>query len=70
MHNQEFHSLYSSADIIGVIKSRRMRWAGHVAHVGEMINVYKMLVGKSEGKRLLRRPGHRWIIILKWILGK
>jgi len=43
-----------------VIKSRRMRWAGHIAHIGEMRNVYKILVRKPEKKRPLRRPKHRW----------
>jgi hypothetical protein len=54
-----------------MIKSRRMRWAGHVAHMEEeMINAYTIFTGKSEGKRSLRRPQHRWRIILKWILVK
>jgi hypothetical protein len=47
-------------DIIRVIKARRLRWAGHVAHVGEMRNAYKTLVGKREGKKPLGRPRHRW----------
>jgi hypothetical protein len=51
--------LYSSPDIIRQIKSRRMRWAGHVAHMGEGRKVYKVFVGKPEGKRPLRRPRHR-----------
>jgi hypothetical protein len=45
---------------ITVIKLRRMRWAGHVTSIGEMRNVYKILIGKPEGKRPLRRPGRRW----------
>jgi hypothetical protein len=49
--------LYSSPDIIRQIKSRRMRWAGHVAHIGEGRNVYRVLVGKSEGKYHLEDPG-------------
>jgi hypothetical protein len=52
--------LYSSPDIIRQIKSRRMRWAGHVARVGEGRNVYRVLVGKPEGKRPLGRPRRRW----------
>jgi hypothetical protein len=47
-------------NIIRIIKSRRMRWAGHVARMGEKRNVYRLLVGKSEGKRPLGRPRHRW----------
>jgi hypothetical protein len=50
LHNEELHNLYSSPDIIRQVKSRRMRWAGHVARVGEERKVYKVLVGKSEGK--------------------
>jgi hypothetical protein len=52
--------LYSSPDIIRQIKSRRMRWAGHVASMGEERNVYRVLMGKPEGKRPLGRPRHRW----------
>jgi hypothetical protein len=55
LHNEELHNLYSSPDIIGQIKSRRMRWAGHVARMGEERNVYKVLAGKPEGKRPLGR---------------
>jgi hypothetical protein len=60
LHNEELHNLYSSPDIIRQIKSRRMRWAGHVAHMGEERKVYKVLVGKPEGKRPLGRPRRRW----------
>jgi hypothetical protein len=52
--------LYSSPDIIRQIKSRRMRWAGHVARMGEERNVYRVLMGKPEGKRSLGRPRRRW----------
>jgi hypothetical protein len=52
--------LYSSADIIRQIKSRRMRWAGHEAYMREGRNVYRVLVGKPERKRLLERPKRRW----------
>jgi hypothetical protein len=60
LHSGEFQSLYSSPDIIRQIKSRRMRWAGHVVHMGEGRNVYWVLVGKPEGKRPLERPRRRW----------
>jgi hypothetical protein len=50
LHNMEFHDLYSSPSIIRIIKSRRMRWAGHIARMGEKRNAYRLLVGKSKGK--------------------
>jgi hypothetical protein len=56
-HNDELHSLYSSPNIVRVIKSRRMRWAGHVARIGEGRGV---LVARPEGKRPLGRPRRRW----------
>jgi hypothetical protein len=59
LHNGELHNLYSSPDIIRQIKSRRMRWAGHVARMGEGRNLYRVLVGKPEGKRSLERPRRR-----------
>jgi hypothetical protein len=59
LHNDELHSLYSSPDIIRVIKLRRMKWAGHVAHMGERRDVYRVLVGRPEGKRPLGRPRRR-----------
>jgi hypothetical protein len=59
-HNDELHSLYSSPNIVRVIKSRRMRWAGHVARMEEGRGLYRVLVGKPEGKRPLRRPRCRW----------
>jgi hypothetical protein len=59
LHNEELHNLYSSADIIRQVKSRRMR-AEHVARMGVERNVYKVLVGKPEGKRPLGRPRRRW----------
>jgi predicted small integral membrane protein len=61
LHNEELHNLYSSPNIIRIIKSRRMRWTGHVARMGEERNVYRLLVGKPEGKRPLGRPRRRWI---------
>jgi hypothetical protein len=60
LHKKELHILYSSPNIIRQIKSRRMRWAGHVACMGEERNVYKVLMGKPQGKRPLGRPRHRW----------
>ncbi|KAJ4450651.1 hypothetical protein ANN_02080 [Periplaneta americana] len=60
LHNTELHALYSSPDIIRNIKSRRLRWAGHVARMGESRNAYRVLVGRLEGKRPLGRPRRRW----------
>jgi hypothetical protein len=60
LHNDELHNLYSSPDIVRVIKSRRMRWAGHVARMGERRGVYRVLVGRPEGERLLGRPRRSW----------
>jgi hypothetical protein len=60
LHNEELNDLYSSPNIIRVIKSRRMRWAGHVAHMGEGRGAYRILVGRPEGRRSLGRPRHRW----------
>jgi hypothetical protein len=57
--NEEVHNLYSSPSIIGIIKSRRMRWVGCVARMGKKRNVYRLLVGKPEGKRPLGRPRRR-----------
>jgi hypothetical protein len=59
LHNEELHNLYASLDIIRVIKSRRTRWAWHVARMGEMRNAYNILIGKPEGKRPLGRPRRR-----------
>jgi hypothetical protein len=60
LHNDELHNLYSSPNIVRVIKSRRMTWAGHVARMGEGRGVYRVLVGRPEGKRTLGRPRRRW----------
>jgi hypothetical protein len=66
LHNEELHNLYSSPpNIIGMIKSRRMIWAGHVARMGEKKNAYMILVGKPEGKRPLDRPRRRWVDNIK-----
>jgi hypothetical protein len=60
LHSEELHNLYSSPDTIRRIKSRQMRWVGHVARMGEERKVYKVLMGKPEGKRPLGRPRCRW----------
>jgi hypothetical protein len=61
LHNEELNDLYSSPNIVRVIKSRRMRWAGHVVRKGRRLkNVYRVLVGKPEGKRPLGRLRRRW----------
>jgi hypothetical protein len=65
LHNEELHDLYSSPSIIRIIKSKRMRWVGHVARMGEKRNVYRLLVGKPEGKRPLGRPRRRWVDNIK-----
>jgi hypothetical protein len=60
LHNDEIRNLYFSPNIVRVIKARRMSWAGHVARMGEGRGVYRVLVGRPEGKRPLGRPRHRW----------
>jgi hypothetical protein len=65
LHNEELHNLYSSPNIIRIIKSRRMRCAGHVARIGEKRHAYRILVGKPEGKRPLGRPRRRWLDNIK-----
>ena len=60
LHNEKLNDLYSSPNIVWLIKSRRMRWAGHVARMGEKRGVYRALVGKPERKRPLGRPRLRW----------
>ena len=60
LHNAELNDLYASPNIVRVIKSRRMIWAGHVMRMGERRGVYRVLVGKPEGKKLLGRPRRRW----------
>jgi transcription termination factor 2 len=60
LHNEELNDLYSSPNIVRMIKSRRMRWAGHVARMEERRRVYRILVGKPEGKGPPGRPGRRW----------
>jgi len=61
LHNEELNDLYSSPNIVRVIKSRRMRWVGHVARMGEERGVYSFLVWKPEGRRQLERPRRRWV---------
>jgi hypothetical protein len=70
LHNDEFHDLYSSPNIVRVIKSRRMRWAGHVARMGEGRGAYRVLVGRPEGKRPLGRHRCRWEVNIKMDLGE
>jgi hypothetical protein len=65
LHNEELHDLYSSPSIIRIIKSRRMRWTGHVARMGENRKAYSLLVGKPEGKRPLGRPRRKWVDNIK-----
>ena len=60
LHNEELNDLYSSPNIVRVIKLRRMRWAGHVARMGDGRGVYRVLAWKPEGKRPLGRPMRRW----------
>ena len=67
LHNEEINVLYCSPNIVRVIKSRRMRWAGHVARMGEERGVYRVLVGKTEGRRPLGYIGVDGWIILGWI---
>ena len=61
LHNEELNDLYSSPNIVRVIKSRRMGWAGHVARMGEERGVYRTLLEKPEGKRPMGRPRRRWV---------
>jgi hypothetical protein len=68
LHNEELHNLYLSPDIIRQVKSRRMRWTGHVARMGEERKVYKVLAGKPEGRRPLGRPRRRWENWIRMVL--
>jgi hypothetical protein len=70
LHNDEFHSLHSSPNIVRVIKSRRMRWAGHVPRMGVGRYIYTILVGRPEVKRPLERPRRRWEDNIKMDLRK
>jgi len=68
LHNEELNDLYFSPSTVRVIKSRRMRWAGHVARMEEGRGVYRVLEGKPEGKRPLGRPRRRWEDNIKMVL--
>jgi hypothetical protein len=70
LHNKELHDLYSLPSIMRIIKSWRMRWAGHVAQLGEKRNAYRLLVGKPEGKRPLGRARRRWVDNIRMDLGE
>jgi hypothetical protein len=70
LHNEELHDLYSSPTVIKIIKSRRMRWAGHVSRMEEKRNAYRLLVGKPEGKRPLGRPRRKWMNNISMDLGE
>jgi hypothetical protein len=70
LHNEELNDLYSSPSIIRIIKSRRMRWAGHVARIGETRNAYRLLVGNPEEKRPLGTARHRWMDNIRMDLGE
>jgi hypothetical protein len=65
LHNEELHNLYSSPSVIRMIKSRRLRWAGNVARMGDKRNAPRIMVGKPEGKRPLGRPKRRWVENIK-----
>jgi len=66
----ELNALYSSSNVVRVIKSRRMRWAGHVARLGYRRGVHRVLMGKPEGKTPLGRPRRRWEAIFRWLFRK
>jgi hypothetical protein len=70
LHNEELHDLYSLPSIIRITMSRKKRWAGHVARIGEKRNMYGLLVGKQEGKRQLGRPRLRWVDNIRMDLGE
>jgi hypothetical protein len=70
LHDEELRDLYSSPSIIRIIKSKRMRWAGHVARMGEKRNAYRLLVGKPEGERPLGRPRRRLVDNIRMDLGE
>ena len=65
LHNEELNDLYSSPNIVRVTKSRRMRWAGHVARMDEENGMYRVLVGKPVGRRPVGRPRRRWVNIIR-----
>jgi hypothetical protein len=65
LHNEELHSFYSSRSIVRMLKSRRMRWTGHVTRIGAKKNASRIFVGKPEGKKPLGRQRHRWVDNIK-----
>jgi hypothetical protein len=65
LHNEELHNLYFSPNVIRMIKSRRMRWAGHVARMWAKRSAYRILVRKAEGKRPVGRPRRKWVNYIK-----
>jgi hypothetical protein len=70
LHNEEFHNWYALPNVIRIIKLRSKRWAEHVVHMGKKKNAYKIMVGKSEGKRQLEVLGKTGMIIFRWLLRK
>jgi hypothetical protein len=70
LHNEELHNMYSSPSIIRMIKSMRMRWAGHVARMGEKRNAYRVMTRKPKKKRPLGRPRRRWVDNIKMDLSE
>jgi len=70
IHIEELNGLYSSPSIVRMIKSRRMRWTGHVARMGVRREVYRVLVGKPEGKRPLGKPSRKWEVNIKMVFRK
>jgi len=70
LHNEELNDLYCSPSFVRVMKSRRIRWAGHVARMGERRDVYRVLVGEPEGQNHFEDPGADGRIILRWIFRK
>jgi hypothetical protein len=70
LHNEELRDLYSSPSIIRLLKSRRMRRAGHVARMDDKRNAYRLLAGKPDGKRPLGRPRRRWVNNIRMDLGE
>jgi hypothetical protein len=70
LHNEELRNLYYLLNVIGMIKSKIKRWAGHAAHIREKRNAYSVVVGKADGKRSLGRLRRRWRVIIKWIFEK
>jgi hypothetical protein len=70
LHNEELRDLYSSPSIIRIMKSRRMRWADHVARMGAKRNMYRLLVGKPEGERPIGRPRRRWVDNIRMDFGE